>query len=84
MKTAVYRCPLPRTPNDFQLRLGVQSTAHQNYTRNVPGVLVPHLDSLFSGRVEGIAIISRVPPALHQAVSEAVTRAVKLYYSDAQ
>jgi hypothetical protein len=76
-----YRNPLPVTANGFYLRLGLQSTTHYNKTSNVPGVLLPHIEKLISGRVEGIAILSRVPPNLHQAVTEAVQAAVKAYYA---
>ena len=77
----LYRNPLPVSANGFHLRLGLQSTAHHNKTANVPGALLPHVEKLLSGRVEGIAILSRVPPKLHQAVSEAVQAAVKAYYA---
>jgi hypothetical protein len=73
----VYRSPLPRSPNEYVLRLGLQSTAHHNFTRNVPGVLVPHVDKLISGSVEGFAVLSRVSPKLHQHVMEAIEQAVK-------
>lgn len=77
----LYRSPLPRSVNEFDLRLSLQSTEHYNFTRSVPGVLLPHVESLVSGRCEGVAIVSRVPQGLHQAISEAVTAAVKTYYS---
>jgi hypothetical protein len=82
MKSGPYLNPLPVTPNDFELRLGLQSTTYHVRTCNVPGVLLPHVEKLVSGRVEGIAVLTRVPPALHQAVMEAVKASVKAYYAE--
>lgn len=79
MKTEAYHSPLPRSVNEYVLRAGIQSTEHFNYTRNVPGALRPHIDRLASGEVEGIVFLSRVPPKLHQAISEAITEAVKAW-----
>lgn len=82
MKSGPYLNPLPVTVNEFGLRLGLQSTTHHVRTCNVPGVLLPHVEKLVSGRVEGIAVLSRVPGELHQAVMESVKAAVKAYYAE--
>lgn len=81
MKSSSYLNPLPVTPNEFDLRLGLQSTTHHVHTVSVPGVLLPHVEKLLAGRVEGVAVLSRVPSGLHQAVMHAVRDAVKGYYS---
>lgn len=78
MKTdRVYRSPLPRTVNDYSIRLGLQSTEHFNFTRNVPGVLYPHLERLINGEVEGVAFLTRLPPQLHHAIGEAIGKTIK-------
>lgn len=83
MKDRVYRSPLPRSVNEYALRLGLQSTAAHNRTRNVPGVLLPHVDRLVSGEVEGVAFLTRVPPQVHQAIGEAIERVLR-DWSDGQ